>query len=37
MTTCPEEIIRFMDDYLDGDLNPEDEAVLKGYLESCSD
>ncbi len=37
MTTCPEKIIRFMDDYLDGDLNPEDEAVMKGYLESCSD
>lgn len=37
MTTCPEKIIRYMDDYLDGDLNPEDEAVLKSYLESCSD
>lgn len=35
MKTCPENIIHFMDDYLDGDLNPSDEAVLKAHLESC--
>ncbi|MGK7378693.1 zf-HC2 domain-containing protein [Planococcus sp. 1R117A] len=37
MNTCPEKIIHFMDDYLDGDLNPADEAVLKEHLESCID
>ena len=37
MTTCPDRIVRFMDDYLDGDLNRTEEAELKSYLESCSD
>lgn len=37
MTTCPERIVRYMDDYLDGDLNRTEEAELKSYLDSCSD
>lgn len=35
MKTCPENIIHLMDEYLDGDLNPADEAVLKAHMESC--
>lgn len=37
MNTCPENIIQYMDDYLDGDINAADEAVLKAHLESCID
>jgi anti-sigma factor RsiW len=37
MKACPENIVHFMDDYLDGDLSPADEAVLKAHVESCID
>lgn len=37
MNTCPENILHYMDDYLDGDIEPSDEAVLKEHLESCID
>lgn len=36
MNTCPENIIQYMDDYLDGDINAADEAVLKAHIESCT-
>lgn len=36
MKACPENIIHFMNDYLDGDISPSDEATLKEHLKSCS-
>ncbi|RNF38792.1 anti-sigma factor family protein [Planococcus salinus] len=36
MNTCPENIVQWMNDYLDGDIAPADETALKEHLESCS-
>ena len=37
MNACPENVLHLMDDYLDGDINPNDERQLREHLESCSD
>ncbi|MGG3912339.1 anti-sigma factor family protein [Rossellomorea vietnamensis] len=37
MKPCPEEIIDYMHDYLDGDLNREKEETLKHHLQECSE
>ncbi|MCA1066290.1 anti-sigma factor [Rossellomorea sp. AcN35-11] len=37
MNPCPEEIIDYMHDYLDGDLNREEEEMLKHHLQECSE
>ncbi|PSL40240.1 anti-sigma factor RsiW [Planomicrobium soli] len=37
MKACPENIVHFMNDYLDGDISSTDEATLKEHLKSCSD
>ena len=37
MKPCPEEIIEYMHDYLDGDLNREKEETLKHHLQECSE
>lgn len=37
MNACPENVLHLMDDYLDGDINPNDEQQLREHLESCSD
>ena len=37
MKPCPEEIIEYMHDYLDGDLNREKEEMLKHHLQECSE
>ena len=37
MKPCPEEIIEFMHDYLDGDLNRENEETLKHHLQECTE
>ncbi|WP_462412613.1 zf-HC2 domain-containing protein [Neobacillus sp. Marseille-QA0830] len=34
---CPEQIIELMHDYLDDELDPEKEQVLKKHLQSCKD
>lgn len=36
MKACPEEIVLYMQEYLDGDLSREDEQVLKEHLQNCS-
>ncbi|MEK3889059.1 anti-sigma factor [Bacillus sp. FSL K6-3431] len=36
MKACPEEIVLYMQEYLDGDLSREDEQVLKEHLQKCS-
>lgn len=35
MKACPEKIILYMHQYLDGDLNGEDEQTLKVHLQTC--
>lgn len=37
MSTCPQYIIDYMHDYLDGDISREHERELKQHLQSCSD
>lgn len=37
MGICPEHIIDYMHDYLDGDISHEHEQELKKHLQSCSD
>ncbi|WP_064091703.1 anti-sigma factor family protein [Rossellomorea aquimaris] len=37
MKPCPEEIIEYMHDYLDGDLSSDNEKVLKQHVQSCED
>ncbi len=37
MKPCPEEIIEYMHDYLDGDLTRENEQVLKQHLQKCEE
>lgn len=37
MTTCPDYIVQYMNDYLDGDLEPSKERVLKENLATCQD
>lgn len=36
MNTCPEQIIQSMHAYLDGELNREEERILKEHLVSCT-
>ncbi|WP_322619376.1 anti-sigma factor family protein [Bacillus fonticola] len=36
MNECPKEIIDYIHDYLDGDLDAEKETVLQEYLSSCA-
>lgn len=35
MKACPEEIVLFMQEYVDGDLSRENELVLKEHLQKC--
>ena len=37
MKTCPDYIVQYMNDYLDGDLEPSKERVLKENLATCQD
>jgi anti-sigma factor RsiW len=37
MRPCPEDLVEYMHDYLDGDLSVEKEELLKGHLQSCED
>jgi anti-sigma factor RsiW len=37
MRPCPEELVEYMHDYLDGDLSIEKEQLLKDHLQSCED
>lgn len=37
MKTCPDYIVQYMNDYLDGDLEPSKERVLKENLATCED
>jgi anti-sigma factor RsiW len=35
--TCPEEMIDYMHDYLDGDITSDNEQKLKSHLQQCGD
>lgn len=35
MKPCPEEIVQYMHDYLDGEITRRDEQILKEHLEQC--
>ncbi|SIT88123.1 anti-sigma factor family protein [Edaphobacillus lindanitolerans] len=35
MKPCPEDIVRYMHDYLDGEITRRDEQILKEHLEKC--
>lgn len=35
MKTCPEEMIDYMHDYLDGDITSDNEKKLKNHLQQC--
>ncbi|WP_313894181.1 anti-sigma factor [Psychrobacillus sp.] len=37
MNACPERIVHFMHDYLDGGISREHELELKSHLQSCTD
>lgn len=37
MSNCPEHIIEYMHEYLDDDIEPEHEQVLKEHLHTCAD
>ena len=37
MSACPQHIINYMHDYLDGDISRENERELKQHLQSCDD
>jgi anti-sigma factor RsiW len=37
MKTCPEEMIDYMHDYLDGDISSENEHELKHHLQQCEE
>ncbi len=37
MKTCPEELIDYMHDYLDGDITSENEQKLKHHLQQCEE
>lgn len=37
MNTCPDHIVQYMHEYLDGDINREHEQELKTYLRNCED
>ncbi|KSU58042.1 anti-sigma factor [[Bacillus] enclensis] len=37
MKTCPEEMIDYMHDYLDGDISSENEQELKHHLQQCGE
>lgn len=37
MLKCPDEIIDLMHEYLDEDINKEDEGILREHLRSCQD
>mgnify|MGYP001134487715 FL=1 len=36
MSTCPQHIIEYMHEYLDGDISREHEQVLKQHLKTCT-
>jgi len=36
MNTCPDHIIHYMHEHLDGDISPEHELELKAHLTSCT-
>jgi anti-sigma factor RsiW len=37
VSNCPEEIIEYMHDYLDEEIAPEHEQVLREHLQTCAD
>ncbi|MBB5150438.1 MULTISPECIES: anti-sigma factor family protein [Ureibacillus] len=37
MSTCPQHIIDYMHEYLDGDISREHEQVLKQHLKTCTE
>ncbi len=37
MSKCPEHIVQYMHEYLDGDLDKEKEQELKGHLQDCKE
>lgn len=37
MSTCPEHIVRFMHEYLDGDISHEHEQELKAHMRNCEE
>ena len=37
MTRCPDEVIHYMHDSLDGDISREEERILNEHLETCMD
>ena len=37
MSTCPEHIVQYMHEYLDGDISREHEQELKAYMRDCKD
>ena len=37
MNTCPEQIVHYMHEYLDGEISREHELELKSHLQSCVD
>lgn len=37
MSTCPQYIVDYMHEYLDGDISREHEQLLKKHLQMCSD
>lgn len=37
MAKCPEQIIEYMHEYLDGDISREHEQMLKKHLQTCED
>ena len=37
MNACPERIVHYMHEYLDGEISREHELELKSHLQSCVD
>ena len=37
MSTCPDHIVQYMHEYLDGDISREHEQELKTHLRNCED
>ncbi|HWI48040.1 MAG TPA: anti-sigma factor [Rummeliibacillus sp.] len=37
MSKCPEHIVQYMHEYLDGDISREHEQELKSYMRNCDD
>ncbi|AYC30563.1 anti-sigma factor family protein [Paenisporosarcina cavernae] len=36
MNSCPKEIVEYMHEYLDGDIHPSHESVLKTHMQDCA-